>query len=126
MVSSVFGFAAIMSSITWCVHTFVGQKYVVVPLLAVPNAHITRASRWINYYTWHVTTLIIIVIGGCFIYAAISQDGRPFAVLATGMCGAFSALCFAVGIKSGIPPLRLPAFSLFTVTGLVGLLGLLL
>ena len=49
--------AGLLSILTLAVHSFVGQVYVVRPLLAVER--LSRASRWLNFYCWHVTTTII-------------------------------------------------------------------
>ena len=70
------GFAAAsgLALITFAVHSFVGGIYVVRPLLAVQG--LSRASRWLNYYCWHMTTLTLLVMAAMFAYSAVEPTAR--------------------------------------------------
>jgi hypothetical protein len=118
------GFAAAsgLTLITFAVHTFVGGIYVVRPLLAIEG--LTRASRWLNYYCWHMTTLTLIVMAAMFAFAGFDPSARGFGALFTAMAAAFSVLCIAVAIKGGVRPWRFPATGLFAAIAAAGLWGL--
>ena len=113
-----FATASALAVVTFLVHTFVGGIYVVRPLLAVDG--LTRASRWLNYYCWHITTITIVAMATMFGYAARVPDGRGFGVLFTVLALSFSLLCIAVAIKGRVPPHRFPPTSLFGLIALAG------
>lgn len=117
-----FAAASLLAVITFAVHTFVGGIYVVRPLLAVEG--LTRASRWLNYYCWHMTTLTLIVMATMFGFAGFDPSARGFGALFTVMAAAFSVLCVVVAIKGGVRPWRFPATSLFAAIAAAGLWGL--
>lgn len=103
--------AAVLSLITFGVHTFVGGKYAARPLLAA--ADFDRASRWLNYFTWHMATAILLVMAAGFGWAAVSAQAWPAALVLTVMAALFSPLCVWVALKGGIAPHRFPASWLF-------------
>jgi hypothetical protein len=115
--------AAFMSLITFCVHTFIGGPRVASPLLA--DKQLTKASKWLNYYCWHVTTLFTFAMGGAYAYVALHPDRPELAVFLTAVTAALSILSAAVALKGEINPFRFPSTSLFAVVSLLGLLGLL-
>ena len=51
--------AAAMALLTTLVHTFAGGREVARPLLA-SNA-LPPASKWLNYYCWHITTILLAI-----------------------------------------------------------------
>lgn len=118
------GFAAAsgLALVTFAVHTFVGEIYVVRPLLAVER--LSRASRWLNFYCWHMTTLTLVVMTAMFAYSALEPSARGFGVLFTVMAAAFSLLCIAVAIKGGVRPWRFPPTGLFAAVATAGIWGL--
>jgi hypothetical protein len=122
MLNAGFAAASLLALLTFVVHTFVGGIYVVRPLLAVEG--LTRASRWLNYYCWHMTTLTLVVMTAMFAYAACEPGARAFGLLFTAMAAASSALCIGVAIKGGVRPYRFPATSLFAAVAAAGLWGL--
>ena len=103
--------AAVLSLITFGVHTFVGGKYAARPLLAATDLHV--ASRWLNYFTWHMATVLLLVMAGGFAWAAVDAAAWPAAAILTVMAAAFSPLCAWVAIRGGIAPRRFPATWLF-------------
>lgn len=122
MTNAGFAAASLLALVTFSVHTFIGEIYVVRPLLAVEG--LPRASRWLNFYCWHMTTLTLIAMAAMFGYSALEPTGRGFAVLFTVMASAFSLLCIGVAIKGGVRPWRFPATSLFASIAAAGLWGL--
>ncbi len=116
-----FATAAVLSLITFGVHTFIGGKYVARPLLA--STGLPKASLWLNYFTWHMATVILLLMTAGFAWAATSPDHFDVAVLLMGMAAVFSPLCVWVALKGGIAPWRFPASWLFLLILAAGLWG---
>jgi hypothetical protein len=119
-----FAAAAVLSLITFGVHTFVGGKFAARPLLEAQDFH--KASRWLNYFTWHMATVILLFMAGGFAAAAVYPAALAAAVLLMLMAATFSPLCIWVTLKGGISPWRFPAswlFALIVVAGLWGCFG---
>jgi hypothetical protein len=123
MLNPGFACASALALLTFAVHTFVGGIYVVRPLLAVER--LSRASRWLNYYCWHMTTLTLVVMAAMFAWSAVEPTARGFGVLFTTMAAAFSVLCIAVALKGGVRPYRFPPPGLFAAVAAAGLWGVL-
>jgi len=108
---------------TSAVHTFVGGRVVARPLLA--DDSLPRASKWLNYYCWHIATVTILLIAAGFGWLAQTNAWTPahMAVLSalTAFTTALSALSAFVARKGGINPLRFPSTSLFAMIALTGL-----
>jgi hypothetical protein len=116
-----FAAASVVALVTFAVHTVVGGIYVVRPLHAVEG--LTRASRWLSYYCWHMTTVTLLAMAAMFAYAAWQPEARAFGVLFTVLAAVFSLLCVGVAIKGGVRPYRFPATSLFAVIAATGAWG---
>ena len=114
--------AAFMSVITFAVHTFIGGPRVAKPLLE--NNDLPKASKWLNYYCWHITTIFTFAMGGAYAYVALHPDRLEFVVFLTVVTAAFSVLSVAVALKGNINPFRFPSTSLFATVAILGLLGL--
>jgi len=121
MINTGFAAAGMLAGITFVVHTFLGQIYVVRPLLAVD--HLSPASRWLSFYCWHMVTILLIAMSAMFFYAAFALEARALGILFTVLAAAFSLLCVAVALKGRVPPLRFPATSLFAAVALAGAWG---
>ena len=115
--------AAVMSIITFAVHTFIGGPVVAKPLLE--NINLPKASKWLSYYTWHVTTIFTLSMGGAYAYVALNPERPELVVFLTIITGALSILSGAVAIKGNINPFRFPSTSLFASVSLLGLASLL-
>lgn len=116
-----FATASGLSLITFGVHTFIGGRVVAQPLLA--SSELPKASLWLNYFTWHMATVILLFMAGGFAWAATSPDHFDVAVLLMLMAAAFSPLCVWVTVKGGIAPWRFPASWLFLLILAAGLWG---
>ena len=116
-----FATAAVLSLITFGVHTFVGGRFAARPLLAATDFH--KASRWLNYFTWHMVTVMLLFMAAGFGWAATSPDHFDVAVLLMLMAAVFSPLCIGVAFKGGIAPWRFPASWLFLLILAAGLWG---
>ena len=115
--------AAVISIITFVVHTFIGGPRVAQPLLA--NADLPKASKWLNYYCWHVTTIFTFSMGGAYAYVARHPDRPELVIFLTIVTAALSLLSTAVAVKGNVHPLRFPSTSLFATVSMLGLAGLL-
>lgn len=116
-----FATAAVLSLITFGVHTFVGGKFAARPLLAAHDFH--KASRWLNYFTWHMATVILLFMAGGFAVGALYPGAFPAAVLLMLMAASFSPLCIWAALKGGIAPWRFPASWLFALIVIAALWG---
>jgi hypothetical protein len=121
MFNTGFAVAGVIAGITFLVHTFAGQIYVVRPLLAVDN--LSRASRWLAFYCWHMVTILLAAMSAMYFYASVALEARPLGVMFTVLAAAFSLLCVAVALKGRVPPLRFPATSLFAAVAIAGAWG---
>lgn len=116
-----FATAAVLSLVTFGVHTFVGGRFAARPLLAARDFH--KASRWLNYFTWHMVTVMLLFMAGGFWVAAWRPEAFDVAVLLMLMAAVFSPLCIWVALKGGIAPWRFPASWLFLLILAAGLWG---
>lgn len=121
---SLFWAAAIMSIVTFAVHTFIGGPRVAGPLLA--NTRLPKASKWLNYYCWHITTIYTLFMGAAYAFVALHPERPELVVFLTVLNIALSLLSVAVALKAGINPFRFPSTSLFATVAMLGLIGLLL
>lgn len=117
-----FAGAALALLATFAVHTFVGGVFVARPLLA--DRTLPKASKWLNYYCWHITTLVILAMCGAFAYAAMRPNAADLAAAVTALAFSFSGLSVWTALKGGINPLRFPSTTLFAVTAALGFAGL--
>lgn len=115
--------AAIALVITFVVHTFVGGRVVARPLLA--DRSLPKAAKWLAYYCWHITTVLLAALAAAYGWAAWSGEARDLAIAITALSALLGALSAGVAVKGGINPLRFPSTSLFAVTACLGAAGLL-
>ena len=118
MQSILFTAAAVAALVTFCVHTFVGGRVVATPLLA--DQSLPRASKWLNYYCWHITTIQIFAMAYAFAHMVITGPNIELAVFVSSLALLNAVLSAAVALKGRINPLRFPSTSLFTVTAGLG------
>lgn len=114
--------AAIMSFITFIVHTFIGGPKVAAPLLA--DTGLPIASKWLNYYCWHITTIVTFVMGFAYAYVALHTEKIELVVFLSILNVSFAILSVAVALKGHINPFRFPSTSLFASVAILGILSL--
>ncbi len=114
--------AAVMSLITFVVHTFIGGRFVARPLLA--DETLPKASKWLNYYCWHITTVMILFVAAGFAGLALWESSLREIAFLSSLTLSLSILSAWVAMKGGIHPLRFPSTSLFGVTSILGWLAL--
>lgn len=111
-----------MSVVTFAVHTFVGGPRVAAPLLGDTN--LPKASKWLNYYCWHITTIYTFVMGGAYAYVAFNTEKIELVVFLSILNVSFAILSAVVAIKGNINPFRFPSTSLFATVSILGILSL--
>ncbi|MDP3803838.1 hypothetical protein [Brevundimonas sp.] len=119
-----FATAAALALITFAVHTFVGGRFAARPLLSTQN--FDKASRWLNYMTWHMVTAQLLLMPAGYAWAAVRPEAVEVAVLLTVLAAILSPLSAWVAMKGGIQPWRFPSswlFALITAAGLWGFAG---
>ncbi len=117
-----FALATAVSLVTLGVHTFVGGRFAARPLLEAPD--FPKASRWLNYFTWHMATALLLIMAAGFAWAAVQPKAWAAGAILTVMAATFSPLCVWVALKGGIAPWRFPASWLFLLIVAAGLWGL--
>lgn len=115
--------AGISAVFTGLVHTFVGQKFVVRPLLAAKT--FDHISRYTNYYCWHIVTIVLFSMAGMFFYAATHAESLELAWLATFYALAFVIWSLAMIMTHKLRFKHFPQWALILPTALLGLIGLL-
>jgi len=113
-----------MSLVTFLVHTFIGGPRVAGPLLK--DTSLPIASKWLNYYCWHVTTIYTFLMGGAYAYVALNPEKPELVVFLSIVNTALALLSAAVAIRGNINPLRFPCTSLFASVSILGILSLLM
>ena len=83
------------------------------------------ASKWLNYYCWHVATVLLAFVSVAFAWAVFDPSLAPVVAFAGCLAVVLSILSAAVAIKAGIHPLRFPSTSLLGVTGVLALAAVL-
>lgn len=112
-----------MSLVTFAIHTFVGSARVAAPLLE--NTSLPLASKWLNYYCWHITTLYTFFMGGAYAYVAFNPNKPELVVFLSILNVSFAFLSALVALKGNINPFRFPSTSLFASVSLLGIASLL-
>ncbi|MFK8014083.1 MAG: hypothetical protein AB8G17_01415 [Gammaproteobacteria bacterium] len=113
--------AAGLATATLLVHTIAGSRVVVAPLLA--SRSLSPASRWLNYYCWHLTTLLIAFVGCGFVWLAaapMTEDRTSVLIALCCLTTASGLWSIAVARMGRIHPFRFPSTSLFLGTSVVG------
>ncbi len=114
--------AVVASVVTFLVHTFIGGPRVAEPLLK--DTSLPKASKWLNYYCWHITTIYTLLMGGAYAFVALHPDRPELVVFLSILNTALAGLSIAVALKGGINPIRFPSTSLFSTVALFGFLSL--
>ncbi len=114
--------ASFMSVVTFMVHTFVGGPRVAAPLLN--NNTLPVASKWLNYYCWHITTIYTFFMAWAYAYVAFYPDKLELVIFVSLLNAALAVLSVLVALKGNIHPLRFPSTSLFTLVSMLGVASL--
>ncbi len=113
--------AAASAIVTFALHTFAGGKAVARPLLA--DESLPKASKWLNYYCWHITTVVIAFIAVMFAWLALTTPQTDIIFALSSLTAVLSLLSAGVAIKAGMHPLKFPSTSLFAIIAAFGWLA---
>lgn len=69
------------------IHAAIGGREIARPLLQQQT--LPPIMTLTHYYCWHMATISLAMLAGCYAYAAVSPDGRILAVVATLISFAF-------------------------------------
>jgi hypothetical protein len=114
--------AAVVSLITFFVHTFVGGYQVAKPLLNTPN--IQEQVKLTTYYCWHISTILLLVMTGAYAYVAAFQFDIPLTVAVTSIAGACGLLSIGLIVVLKLKSLDYPQWMFFIPITLLAVLGL--
>lgn len=78
---------ALFAAAITIIHVVAGGREIARPLLE--QGTLTPSVKFTHYYCWHLTTISLTGLSGCFAYAALSQDGRILAAFASLIAVAF-------------------------------------
>jgi hypothetical protein len=113
--------ASIVALVTFATHFVVGGVFAAHPLLE--RRDLPRTSKWLNYYCWHMVSILLVAMIVVFALASFRADLDSLALGFTGLSAAFSILCIAVARTGGLSPFRVPATILFAVLCACGAWG---
>ena len=115
--------AAVISVLIACVHTFVGSRTDVRPLLASSTPEPAKSTM---FYGWHLVTITLFAIAGLFAWSAWSPDEPTPGLIATGFSAAFALWGFAAAaLRQRSMVSELPQGLMFLLPAGAGLWGLL-
>ena len=112
--------AAVLSLLTWGVHTFVGGPVVAKPLL---ESEMESVAKYTNYYCWHLTTLMLFAMALGFAYSAAFPGGSDLAIFLTLLSASFGIWSIVLVAVSKRKLLELPQWSLFVAIAVAGFVG---
>ena len=113
--------AAILTFITWGIHTFSGTKTIAVPLL---ESDMESVPRYTNYYCWHGITVLLAAMAGGYLYAALVPAGQDVAAFITAISIAFCLLGILIIIQKKMTTMQMPQWLLFAIISAVAVPGL--
>jgi hypothetical protein len=110
--------AASGALVTWAVHTFLGQIYIVPPLLA---ASMHPVPKYTHFYCWHLVTIALALLVAAYVWAALDPGAWELALLGT-VFAAVAAL-WSAGLVLAVrrhKPWQMPPWALFGATAIAG------
>lgn len=115
--------AALLSAVTWAIHTFVGGREIVPALL---SGDVPWVPKMTHYYCWHIVTITLAVMSAGFAWGALTPGGRDVACLVFGLAVAFALWSLALnGWTRPKPWWALPQWALFLAVSATAAPGLL-
>jgi len=102
-------------------HIFGGGKIAARPLLDAKD--LSRTAKYTNYYCWHIVTIVLAVMGGMYLWAALYASGIELAFVATFLAAAFTLWSFGIVILSKGKWFEFPQWLLFAPIAALGMVG---
>lgn len=116
--------AAVASLLTCFAHLFWGGYWAAKPLLGASD--IQERPKLTIYYSWHIVTLMLFIMGCAFVYVSLFQFDIPLTVTVTSIAAACALLSIGLIVVRRLKPLDYPHWAFFIPITLLGVLGLLL
>ncbi len=113
--------AAAVSALAFYIHTFIGGKQIARPLL--DNTTLPPASKWLNYYCWHIATMILALLAMTYAILPLIKNIQPLIIFLAIMTTSAGILSAAIEWKAGAKPLSFPSTSLFIVIATCSWIG---
>jgi uncharacterized membrane protein YvlD (DUF360 family) len=107
--------------VSFSVHTFVGGRFAARPLLHATS--LPKATIWLNYFTWHIVTALLLVLAGVFGAGAFGRIDTDAVLVCAAIAALISVISIAVTLKAGIQPYRFPASYLLGATAAFAFMG---
>ena len=102
-----FAVAGANGRVAFVVHTFVGGRYAVVPL--IDDERVPAATRGLNYLCWHAATAALFIMAATAFGSAFGPVSHD-AVWAMGLiAAAISGISVIAARRVGISPWRFPS-----------------
>ncbi len=106
-----FSVPALFAAVIAFIHVVAGGREIAQPLLQ--QSTLSPSVTLTHYYCWHLATISLVGLTGCYTYAAISQDGRILATFATLIGGAFCIWGLLLVLLKGQRHRDMPQWMLF-------------
>ena len=109
--------AAVVSLISWAIHTFVGGAQIVPPLRA---SDLKDMPKYVLYFVWHIATIVIAAIAVGFALAALYPDLWVLGVQGTILSALIALLIGGVAIWRRMGLKDMPQWTIFLLMALLG------
>ncbi len=117
-----FALAALLSLLTWAVHTFLGGRAIARPLLA---CELKPIPKYTNYYCWHIVTITLLAMTWGFAYAAFREEGFDVGLLFTLLAISYCLWSLILVAWKKRKLIELPQWILFLGVSAAAVLGIL-
>ena len=116
--NSIWLWAATAASLgCWGVHTFVGGRQIVSPLMA---SNLEPMPKYVLYFVWHIATLAIAFIAIGFALAALYPGLWPLGINSAALSLLIALLIFGVAVSRKMSFGDMPQWTVFLVMALLG------
>lgn len=115
-------FATVAAFITFGVHTFVGTRFAIPPLIAAADK-VPKTTIWLNYLCWHIVTAKLFLLALALGAVASGWLSRDVALVAALLFVGVSIVSLIATTKGSIPFYRFPASYLGAVSAGLCLAG---
>ncbi|TNE62366.1 MAG: hypothetical protein EP335_12285 [Alphaproteobacteria bacterium] len=119
--NSYFLTAGLFSALTAFIHMRFGGREIAGPLLAARDLH--PVAKYTNYFCWHMVSIVIVMMAGCYLYAALKPGAVELAGLATLLAFAFAFWNLALIVWKQQRFDYMPQWALFLAIGFAGVIG---
>ena len=113
--------AAVLTFITWGIHTFMGTRDIAGPLL---ESDMEPVPKYTNYYCWHAITIVLAAMAGGYLYAALVPAGLDVAVFITALSAGFCLWGILLIFQRKQKTMEMPQWVLFAVISAIAIPGL--